>query len=69
MKASSQDVMRPRRHRDGVNAMWKKVGRFALWTLGGLALFLAAVIVYNASWFEAPHGDGRTAKPLGPQPR
>ena len=39
--------------------MWKRIGRFALWTLGGLAAFLTAVTLYNASWFEAPHGDGR----------
>ena len=39
--------------------MLKTIGRIALWTLGGfLALFLAAII-YNLSWFETPHGDGR----------
>jgi len=39
--------------------MWKTIGRCALWTLGALAAFLVAVVLYNASWFEAPHGDGR----------
>ena len=39
--------------------MWKTIGRYALWTLGVLAVFLVGVILYNASWFEAPHGDGK----------
>lgn len=39
--------------------MWKKIGRFALWTLGSLAVFLVGIVLYNASWFDAPHGDGR----------
>ncbi len=38
--------------------MWKKIGRFARWTLGALAAFLVAIVLYNASWFEGPHGDG-----------
>lgn len=39
--------------------MWKKLGKYALWTLGGLAVFFTGVALYNTSWFEAPHGDGR----------
>jgi len=39
--------------------MWKKIGRIALWVLGGFAVFLFAIVLYNASWFEAPHGDGK----------
>jgi glycerophosphoryl diester phosphodiesterase len=35
------------------------IGRIILLTLGGLAAFLVAIILYNASWFESPHGDGR----------
>lgn len=39
--------------------MLRKIGRIALWMLGAVAIFLAAVILYNASWFESPHGDKR----------
>src|SRR5690606_5397463 len=38
---------------------WKKIGKFALWTLGAIAVFFIGIILYNASWFDAPHGDGR----------
>lgn len=37
----------------------RKIGRFALYALGALALFLLGAILYNASWFESPHGDGQ----------
>lgn len=36
----------------------KKISRIALYVLGGLAAFLVAIILYNASWFDSPHGDG-----------
>ena len=36
----------------------KKIGRIALYVLGGLVVFFIAIVLYNASWFEAPHGDG-----------
>jgi glycerophosphoryl diester phosphodiesterase len=36
----------------------KKIGRILLWALGALLVFFAGVVVYNASWFESPHGDG-----------
>ena len=36
----------------------KAFGRLALYGLGGLLVFLLGVALYNASWFEAPHGDG-----------
>lgn len=39
--------------------MWKTIGKYALWTLGALAVFVVGAVLYNASWFEAPHGDGR----------
>jgi glycerophosphoryl diester phosphodiesterase len=35
------------------------IKRILLWGLGGIAAFVVAVILYNASWWEAPHGDGR----------
>lgn len=37
----------------------KKIGRIALYVLGGLVVFFVAIVLYNASWFEAPHGDGK----------
>lgn len=39
--------------------MWKRIGKYALWTLGAFAVFFTGAVLYNASWFEAPHGDGR----------
>ena len=36
----------------------KAFGRLALYGLGGLLVFFLGVVLYNASWFEAPHGDG-----------
>ncbi len=33
--------------------------KILFWSLMGLAAFAAAVILFNASWFEAPHGEGR----------
>lgn len=36
----------------------KAFGRLALYGLGGLLVFLLGVALYNASWFDAPHGDG-----------
>lgn len=33
--------------------------RKLLWGLGGIAAFILAVILYNASWWESPHGGGR----------
>jgi glycerophosphoryl diester phosphodiesterase len=36
----------------------KTFGRLALYGLGGLLVFLLGVVLYNASWFDAPHGDG-----------
>lgn len=39
--------------------MLRKIGRIALYGLGGFAALLLGAILYNASWFEAPHGDGR----------
>jgi glycerophosphoryl diester phosphodiesterase len=36
----------------------RKIGRIALYVLGGLLAFLIAIILYNASWFDSPHGDG-----------
>jgi len=36
----------------------KTFGRLALYGLGGLLGFLLGVVLYNASWFDAPHGDG-----------
>lgn len=36
----------------------RKIGRIALYVLGGLAAFLVAIMLYNASWFDSPHGDG-----------
>lgn len=35
------------------------IRKVLLWGLGGIAAFLLAVILYNASWWESPHGDGR----------
>ena len=36
----------------------KKVGRIALYVLGGLLVFFLAVVLFNVSWFDSPHGDG-----------
>jgi glycerophosphoryl diester phosphodiesterase len=36
----------------------KAFGRIALYGLGGLFVFFLGIALYNASWFEAPHGDG-----------
>jgi glycerophosphoryl diester phosphodiesterase len=35
------------------------IRKILLWGLGGLAAFVIAVILYNASWWESPHGDGK----------
>jgi glycerophosphoryl diester phosphodiesterase len=37
----------------------KLLGRIALYALAGAGVFIIAVVLYNASWFESPHGDGR----------
>jgi glycerophosphoryl diester phosphodiesterase len=37
----------------------KRVGRILLWAAGALLVFVLGVVLYNASWFEPPHGDGR----------
>lgn len=37
----------------------RRIGRIALYLLGVLAVVLAGTVLYNASWFESPHGDGR----------
>ncbi len=37
----------------------RKIGRIALFALGGVAAFVIAVVLYNASWFDSPHGEGR----------
>jgi len=42
-----------------MNVMLKKIGRIALWVLGAAGALLVAVILYNASWFEPPHGAKR----------
>jgi glycerophosphoryl diester phosphodiesterase len=34
------------------------IRKVLLWGVGALTVFLAGVILYNASWFESPHGDG-----------
>jgi glycerophosphoryl diester phosphodiesterase len=36
----------------------KKLGRIALYVLAGFMVFALAVVLYNTSWFESPHGDG-----------
>lgn len=36
-----------------------RAGKILLWSLGVLLVFFLGVVVYNASWFESPHGDGR----------
>jgi glycerophosphoryl diester phosphodiesterase len=36
----------------------KNVGRITLYILGGLVVVFVAIVLYNASWFESPHGDG-----------
>ena len=33
-----------------------------LWSLGALAVFILAVIIYNLSWWNSPHGDGPELK-------
>ena len=35
------------------------IKKILLWGLGGLTAFIVAVVLYNASWWEGPHGDGR----------
>ncbi|HEV7694256.1 MAG TPA: glycerophosphodiester phosphodiesterase family protein, partial [Hyphomonadaceae bacterium] len=37
----------------------KKIGKYALWALGAFVVFFIAVVIYNLSWFERPHGDGK----------
>jgi glycerophosphoryl diester phosphodiesterase len=39
--------------------MLKRIGKYALWALGAFLVFFLLVVVYNLSWFESPHGDGR----------
>lgn len=34
------------------------VRKILLWSLGAVLLFVVGVILFNASWFERPHGDG-----------
>ena len=36
----------------------KLAGRILLWGLSAIVVFAVGVILYNAPWFEAPHGDG-----------
>lgn len=36
----------------------KLVRRILLWSLSAILVFAVGVILYNASWFDAPHGDG-----------
>jgi glycerophosphoryl diester phosphodiesterase len=35
------------------------IKKILLGSLGAILVFVLAVILFNASWFEAPHGDGR----------
>jgi glycerophosphoryl diester phosphodiesterase len=35
------------------------IKRILFWALGALAVFIAGVVLYNASWFESPHGEGK----------
>jgi len=35
------------------------IRRILAWFFGGLAVFILAVLAFNTSLFEAPHGDGR----------